>query len=171
MNGRRSSPAKPSFDPERFAKTITDQNVELYGQFSAKLDGVLHQMEVIRMSLQGDIRSVQHDVRLGDMDRQNLASQLRNLEMQLGEVRDGVALQKIADATKAAEIAVKQAMPAVQEAVKRAAPAKKLDRIQISLILGIGGMFLMQVSQFAEKAPQTLKFVETIWKAIVGMAK
>lgn len=155
MPARR--PPSRTFNADRLIQALTENQEDLYRKFEQKI-------EAVESTLEQSIRLVQTDVRLEGQERKLLASELSSLQMQVGDLRDAVHLQKTAEAARAAREAARITAPIAAQETVRAVTRK----IQWPQWVAVAGVIFMVLATFAEKAPTTLRFIEGTWKAWSG---
>ena len=161
MAARRPPPPFTAENGKRLVEALTQNQADMYRQFEAKLDAVIDRVDNLKASLQQDIRIVQQDVRIEGQERKALAVELNHVADELGKVRDSIALKKMEEAQNVATMTVTAAVPQVESAVRRGVP----KRLQWPQWFAVVGVAIMVLATMAEKAPQTLRFIETTWKA------
>jgi TolA-binding protein len=157
MPPRRSEPA---FDPSKALDRIARESANQMAFIEAAFD---------RMS--GRLDSLQDAVNRGNLDRDEVRRELTEVQRQIIDTREELQRHK-ADQTQAAargaaEGASSQSIqPAVNRAV--AAQAGKLNRPQW---YALGGVGLLWLTTFADKAPGVLRVLQGIWSGIAGAGK
>jgi hypothetical protein len=153
----RRPPAK-SFNAERFVQAITANQEDLYERFERKVDAATS-------TLEQSIRLVQQDVRLEGQSRKLLETELGAVQIQLGELRDAVHLQKRIESERAAREAARITAPVAAQATMKATA----HRIMWPQWIAVVGVILMVLVTIAEKAPPTLRFMDATLKTWAGI--
>lgn len=157
MPPRRTEPA---FDPSKALDRIAKESAGQMAFVEAAFD---------RMSARLD--SVQQAVNRGNLDRDDFRRELAEVQRQIVDTREELQRHKGEQTEAAARGAAVGASaaavrPVVAEAVK--AQAKALNRPQW---YALGGVGLLWLTTFADKAPGVLRMLQGIWTGIVGAGK
>lgn len=151
---------EPAFDPGKALDRIAKESASQMAFVEAAFD---------RMSARLD--SVQEAVNRGNLDRDDFRRELAEVQRQIVDTREELQRHK-GDQTEAAArgAAVGAATAAVEPAVAQAvrAQAKALNRPQW---YALGGVGLLWLTTFADKAPSVLRMLQGIWTGIVGAGK
>lgn len=151
---------EPAFDPAKALDRIARESASQMAFVEAAFD---------RMSARLD--SVQEAVNRGNLDRDDFRRELAEVQRQIVDTREELQRHKGEQTEAAARGAAVGASaasvrPVVAEAVK--AQARTLNRPQW---YALGGVGLLWLTTFADKAPGVLRVLQGIWSGIAGAGK